>query len=73
MRHYFDRPTQLKFWDADVDHYVGGIGYKNDIICGCCGDIIDPEEIIRSTPMGIDPIVVLDWIDIGYAITGELI
>ena len=35
---YFEVPTQVKFWDA---HYIGGIAYRNKIICGCCGHILD--------------------------------
>ena len=35
--HYFEFPTQVKFFDPISGNMLGGIGYKREIICGCCG------------------------------------
>lgn len=74
MKNYFDIPTQVKFWDYDGDHYIGGIGYRDEIICGCCGGIFDINEIYKFAPIDLceGPIVVYDdWVDISNEICGE--
>lgn len=71
---YFEVPTQVKFWDIGGDHYIGGIAYRNEIICGCCGSIFDINEIYESAPDTLkeDPIVVYDsWVDISNEICGD--
>ena len=71
---YFDVPTQVKFWDVDGDHYIGGIAYRNEIICGCCGGIFDISEIYESAPdmLEEDPIIPYDdWVDISSEIRGD--
>ena len=69
---YFEVPTQVKFWDVDGDHYIGGIAYRNDVICGCCGGIFDISEIYESAPDTLeDPIVVYDWVNISSEICGD--
>lgn len=39
---YFEVPTQVKFWDG---RYIGGIAYRDEIICGCCGGIFRISDI----------------------------
>lgn len=71
---YFSVPTQVKFWDVDGDHYIGGIAYRNEIICGCCGGIFDISEIYESAPDTLeeDPIVVVNgWKGLSDKICGE--
>lgn len=71
---YFAVPTQVKFWDYEGGHYLGGIAYRDEIICGCCGGIFDINEIYKFAPDELkeDPIVVYnDWVDISYDIAGE--
>lgn len=70
MKHY-DCPTQVKFYDVDGDHYVGGIAYGNCIICGCCGGIFEIAEVIEYAPEDVEPIIELEWIDIANEIAGE--
>ena len=69
----FDTPTQLAYWDVDGNHYVGGIGYGTEIICGCCGGIIDIDEIYEFAPAEItNPIIPYEeWMDIADEITGS--
>ena len=58
----FKKPTQVAFWDVDGSHYTGGIAYGTEIICGCCGAIIEIEEVYEFAPEGRTPIVVYnDW------------
>lgn len=38
---YFDVPTQVQFWDYKKRRYNGGIAYRDEIICGCCGDVFN--------------------------------
>lgn len=71
---YFEVPTQVKFRDVDGDQYIGGIAYRNEIICGCCGGIFDITEIyeLATDTLEEDPIVIYDnWVDISNEICGE--
>lgn len=56
---YFEIPTQVKFWDG---RYIGGIAYRDEIICGCCGGIFRISDIyeVASDTLEEDPIVVVD-------------
>lgn len=68
---YFEVPTQVKFWDA---RYIGGIAYRDKIICGCCGGIFDISIIYEVAPDTLedDPIIVYDnWVDISQDICGD--
>lgn len=31
---YFEVPTQVKFWNYEGGYYLGGIAYRDEIICG---------------------------------------
>ena len=58
---YFAVPTQVKFWDALIEDYIGGIAYRDEIICGCCGSVFKISEIYESAQdtLDNDPIVVV--------------
>lgn len=69
---YFNVPTQVKFWDGR--YYIGGIAYRNEIICGCCGGIFRISDIYEVAPDTLeeDPIVVVDgWKGISDKICGK--
>ena len=69
---YFEVPTQVKFWDTLSEDYIGGIAYRDEIICGCCGSIFKISEIYESAPNTLeDPIVVYDWVNISSKICGD--
>ena len=71
---YFEVPTQVKFWDCFDEHYLGGIAYRNEIICGCCGGVFDISKIYESAPdtLDNDPIVVVKgWKGLSDKICGE--
>lgn len=59
--------TQVRFRCVNEDNYKGGIlvDYGEDavIICGCCGGIIDNEDI--------EALERLPWVDISEEIKGE--
>ena len=59
---FFERPTQVEFYDEDEQQWMGGIAYKSEIICGCCGGII---PLRRVNPAKIQT---LNWQDISVAI-----
>lgn len=66
---HFDFPTQVAFWDEEQESYVGGIAYGDEIICGCCGGVLEIEEVMESTPNGIAPIVPYDhWVNMSFDI-----
>lgn len=68
---FFGTPTQVKFWDAVSKNYVGGIAYRDGIICGCCGAVFVIDDIYKSAPSALDndPIIKLGvWKPIDYDI-----
>ena len=70
---YFEVPTQVKFWDIFSKGYVGGIAFRDKIICGCCGGVASISDVYMSAPDTLeDPIVVYDdWVDISHEIRGD--
>ena len=79
---YFDHPTQVKYLDIDSGydvneaHYVGGIAYRDEIICGCCGATISIEDLMElAHDMQINEADLIipfhSWIDIEYKIRGD--
>ena len=73
QKFFFDTPTQVCFWDADGNHWLSGIGYRDEIICGCCGGVIEIADIVEFAPEEIgDPIRVFDfWVDLTAEIAGD--
>lgn len=70
---YYSLPTQVKFWDVDGDHYVGGIAYQDLIICGCCGGLIPIQDVYEFTPEEVTPIIAADdWTDLSFCIANEI-
>lgn len=72
---YFGTPKQVKFWDINGNHYIGGIAFCGEIICGCCGGVFDLDEFYEDFdttehPEGIEPIIPMDWVDISTEIIG---
>lgn len=49
MKRFYDAPTQVYFVDEEgVWH--GGIAYRDEIICGCCGGVYEIAEVIEFAP-----------------------
>lgn len=60
---------QIKFYDKENDSVHGGILTDDgDIICGCCGGLIEKDDVMSD-------IVILEtyseWIDLTEAICGD--
>lgn len=56
----FERPTQVAFWDYESNQYIGGIAYGAEIICGCCGGVVEIAEVYEFVPENVKPIIVYD-------------
>lgn len=62
---YYNYPTQVAFWEPDGLCYAGGIAYRDEIICGCCGGIIELSDIYDSAPEGVRAVVEYrDWMSL---------
>lgn len=71
---YFEVPTQVKFWDYTNGRYHGGIAYRDEIICGCCGGIFKISDVYEVAPdtLDNDPIVVYKgWVGLSSEICGD--
>ena len=64
----FEFPTQVAFADPCDGIELGGIAYKHEVICGCCGTRYSTKTLL--TPLG-SYIKVLPWTDISNKILGE--
>lgn len=71
---HFLVPTQVKFYDYTNGRYHGGIAYRDEIICGCCGGVFNISKIYKVAPDTLlgDPIIVYDdWLGISSSICGD--
>lgn len=48
MKTYYDYPTQVMYWDEDVGTYIGGIAYRDEVICAIDGSIMKISDLIES-------------------------
>lgn len=69
----FDEPTMVKFYDPESRDWHGGIAYGDEIICACCGGILEIAEIIGCAEEdGVeDPIQVLIWVNLQDELLGN--
>lgn len=78
---YFEKPTQVRFWDIQPQDYVGGIGYRDEIFCGECGHVMKIADIYEEVaeeaaagelaPPEDEVIQELAWIPIDQEILGD--
>ena len=48
---YYGTPCQVRFVDCGDPNNIticGGIAYKDEIICGCCGGVIEIAEVYNE-------------------------
>ena len=73
---YFERPTQVAFYDKDDEGYIGGIAVGSEIICLECGGTVDIEdyldELRETNPEVKCPIISLDWVSLSTECLGDL-
>ena len=55
---YFDKPTMVRFKDKEQDIELGGIAYRDEIICGECGGIIEIDD------ENFEIVKILSWCDV---------
>lgn len=76
MDYFFDRPTQVAFYNIDNNNYDAGIAEGDRIICLCCGGIIPIQELLdeveENAPEIKKPIIELSWVDLTYECLGDL-
>lgn len=65
MNMFFNVPEQVKFFDPTLNKWLGGIGYRDEVICGCCGTTFRVEGILKNGLMK------LPWVDISDEIRGD--
>lgn len=65
---YFERPTQVLFRDPNTDEgFIGGIAYRDEIICGCCGGLFELDELDE-----VSDLLPFGWINISNSIRGGM-
>ena len=70
MKQYFEIPTQVLFKQDEETmrengvKWFAGIAYHDEIICGCCGSIVEVSETELIQP--------LPWVNISNAIAGKV-
>lgn len=66
-------PLRLFFWDTADKDYVGGIAYRNEVICGCCGSIFEISDLLDDAEEdGVQAIYEYKlWVDLSEMIAGE--
>lgn len=71
---YYATPCQVKFYDANACAYRGGIALYDYIICGCCGEMLLTDEVVKNAEMADihwdDAVIELEWIDLSDIIKG---
>lgn len=45
---YFDVPKQVKWYDSENEVWHFGIAFRDYIICGCCGSIIEICDLLEQ-------------------------
>lgn len=80
IKDYYDVPTMVTFLDYNYEDVpieeipvLAGIAYKDEIICGCCGGIIEIKELKEwYARYGIkENFDELNWINIVEEIAGD--
>ena len=73
---YFLQPTQVMYLDyreEDNPRVLTGIAFRQEIICGCCGGVIDIDKLVEAGKREGHNKVVFPyntWEDISEAIDG---
>lgn len=78
---YFENPTQIQFWDIQPQDYVGGIGYRDEVVYGECGhvmkiadlyeEVAEAAEAGEPAPVEDQVIIKMSWVPINQEIIGD--
>lgn len=87
MKHYYEKPTQVKFRDPNYElmneeteedrPWIAGIADGEYVICGCCGALIELADLFEVAEGDDDnepfdlQFEELPWTDINEVIIGE--
>ena len=73
----FEKPTQVAFYDPTEECYMGGLAWNGNIICMCCGGVIEIEEYLddlnENFPEVAKPIIPLEWCNFNEEFLGDLV
>ena len=76
MDYFFNRPTQVAFYNIDDKCYNAGIADGDRIICLCCGGVIPIQELLKEVeevvPEIKKPIIELSWCSLREECLGDL-
>ena len=67
MKRYYERPTQVRWLDTENKRWFGGIAYRNEIICGCCGGVFELDSFEEDEVEELGGY----WVNIEEEIRGE--
>lgn len=75
---YFTKPVQVRFLDDSEEGWFGGIAYRGEIICGCCGGVFEIDDLNEHFgdrewlfPYADAESLESDWVDISESILGD--
>ena len=75
VKRYYDRPTQVAFYDIENDVYLGGIALGDIIICLECGGAVEIQDFLSDIeeckPEVVFPIIELPWVNLSDECLGE--
>ena len=67
MKFYYEKPTQVKFLESsdvvDEPHWLGGIAYRDEIICMECGGVVECDDVAD--------LVELPWVSVSEEVIGD--
>ena len=74
---YFERPTQVAFYDIENEDYICGIAYGEEIICLECGGVVEIEDYLEEVAEVCGdtvkcPIISLEWISLSEECRSDL-
>lgn len=67
MKKHYETPTQVRWFDNVNECWIGGIAYKGEVICGCCGSILELDEFEEGEVEELGGY----WVNIEEEIRGE--
>lgn len=67
MKRHYERPTQVRWFDSVNNRWIGGIAYKGEVICGCCGGVFELDNFKEDEVEELGGY----WVNIEEEIRGE--
>lgn len=66
MKRQYEKPMQVRWFDDENKRWIGGIAYRDEIICGCCGTILKLSEFKDSEVVEYDT-----WVNVEEELRGD--